>query len=151
MTRPSHIFTAALLLAFTVRLAAQDAAAEKEQKSLQGNWDVTSAVIGGEESGVLKDGKVTFVFQKDKFTVKREDKVLAETSFTLALDAMPRLIDIKALSGDMKGATFQGIYELKENDLKLCLNLQGKDRPTEFVSKAGEQGVILILLKRIKE
>jgi uncharacterized protein (TIGR03067 family) len=41
-----------------------------------------------------------------------------------------------------------GIYELNGDDLKVCLNLEGKARPTEFKTKAGDKCLLLVLKRK---
>lgn len=141
------LFGAAVLC--SLRLAAQETALEKEQKLLAGDWEVVSAMVGTEDDEVAKAMKITFTFDKNKLTVKRADGVALKAEFSLTLDTLPKLIDVTPVVDKGKSPTFQGIYELKEGELKLCVNLQGKDRPTEF--KSGEANVMLIKLKRAKE
>jgi hypothetical protein len=51
--------------------------------------------------------------------------------------------------GPEKGNTSLGIYELQGDDLKLCLTITAKDRPTEFAAKP-KSGHGFEVLKREK-
>ena len=45
--------------------------------------------------------------------------------------------DITGTEGPNKGKTIPAIYEHKGDTLKVCYNLGGQERPTEFKSKSG--------------
>jgi hypothetical protein len=51
--------------------------------------------------------------------------------------------------GPNKGKTIPAIYERDGDTLRVCYNLSGKNRPTEFKTKAGAQ-LFLVTCKREK-
>jgi uncharacterized protein (TIGR03067 family) len=68
-------------------------------------------------------------------------------TFKLDPSAKPKAIDITGTEGPNKGKTIPAIYELTDDTLTVCYNLGGKDRPTEFKTKAGTQ-LFLVTYKR---
>ena len=44
-----------------------------------------------------------------------------------------------------------GIYELKDDELKICFAKGGGERPTEFLSKAGTEQSLVVLKREKKE
>ena len=58
-------------------------------------------------------------------------------------------MDIVGTDGPNKGKTILGIYELKEDTLRICYDLTGKGRPTEFVTKK-DAPLFLVVYKRAK-
>ena len=58
--------------------------------------------------------------------------------YTLNATKTPSQIDLIFLDGPNKGKTVKGIYQLKGDAFKLCLELPGGDRPGGFASKKGE-------------
>ena len=44
----------------------------------------------------------------------------------------------------------EGIYQLKDDELKICLKVLGGDRPSEFNAPEGSS-IVLMVLKRNKE
>jgi hypothetical protein len=55
---------------------------------------------------------------------------------------------MKVVEGDFKGMALEGIYEIKDDTLKICFrNDEAKNRPTEFMTKAGSS-LVLFVLKR---
>ena len=59
-------------------------------------------------------------------------------------------MDITGTEGPNKGKTFQAIYELDGDTLKVCYDLSGKGRPTEFKTAEGTQ-LFLVIYTREKK
>jgi uncharacterized protein (TIGR03067 family) len=51
----------------------------------------------------------------------------------------PKTLDVMGNSGPNKGKTLKAIYELDGDKLKVCYDLSGSARPTEFKTSAGTQ------------
>ena len=126
------------LLAAGSALAADDVgkdALEKEYARFEGTWRFVSLEVEGMKvpEEAIKDARL-FVKGKD-FTMK--DKVNTYRG-TLTIDPgkKPKTIDLKFTEGPEKGNTSYGIYELSGDELKICLTITSKDRPTEFAAKA---------------
>jgi len=76
-----------------------------------------------------------------------------KVKFKLDSSKTPKAIDLIAIDGSDQGKIATGIYALKNRQLKLCVNLFGKDttqRPTEFKTQAGD-GVGFATLERVKQ
>ncbi len=148
-----------LCLAFALTattLAPADEAKETVKKDLdrlQGAWTATALTFNGAD--FLANGKAAgfrFAFKGDEVVVEGNDAVQKEYArLKLKLDpaAAPRLVDLTVTGGVQKDAVLEGIYELKDDELKLCVRVFGKDRPTEFASPAGAS-IALVVLKRDK-
>src|SRR5262249_32947795 len=77
-------------------------------------------------------------------------KLKFESDFTLDEKKTPRQIDLEITEGPpQEVGKWRGIYELKDDDLKLCLSLPGVERPKAFATEAGVQST-LVTLKREK-
>jgi len=61
----------------------------------------------------------------------------------------PKTMDIMGTKGPNMGKTFLTIYELNGDTLRLCYDLSGKGRPTEFKTTPGSQ-LFLVTYKREK-
>lgn len=72
-------------------------------------------------------------------------KDYAKIRFKIDPTTAPACVDLLTTDGAQKDAVIEGIYELKDKQLKLCVRLQGKDRPTEFASPDGSSIVLLKL------
>jgi uncharacterized protein (TIGR03067 family) len=141
-----------LLAAATVipGFAAEPEAAKKDLASLQGKWLVESLEYNGKE---LKDKyKLSFLLKDKVLVVEGNGKVRKEyAKLALTVDAttMPKCVDLTVADGSQKDAKLEGIYELKGDELRLCVKVFGLDRPNEFKSPEGAS-VALLTLKRQK-
>jgi len=138
-------FTAfAVLLGLTVAVWAADAKAD----SLDGTWLPEAAELSGVKypDDVRKATKL--VMKGDKYTVTVGTQ---SDRGTVKLDASvePKTMDITGTDGPNKGKTFLAIYEHDGDTLRVCYDLSGKSRPTEFKSKPGTQ-LFLVTYKRQK-
>ena len=128
---------------------AQDDAAKKEMKKLEGTWATVSIEAAGQkvtDEDKIKTRKLTT--KGDKYTMKVGDETVQGT-VEINPSKNPKTIDIKPDTGSNKGKTLLGIYELDGDNLKICLALPGKDRPTAFAT-AAENRQQLVVYKREK-
>jgi len=135
----------ALVLSFSSTVWSDDA---KDDDAMQGTWLLSAAELGGNKFPddarksiklVLKEGKYTVTAGKntDQGTCKVDPK------------AKPKALDITGTEGPNKGKTILAIYELDGDTLRVCYDLSGKSRPTEFKTKEGTQ-LFLATYKREK-
>src|SRR5260370_23015281 len=85
----------------------------------------------------------------EKFTVSDEN-VSQGGTFKVDATKKPKTIDVTFTDGPEKGKTSLGIYELDGDTYKICVDPEGKSRPTEFAIKP-DSGHILEVLKREKK
>lgn len=109
-----------------------------DSKIMQGLWTPAQAELAGQPmpENVLKT--IRLKMEDDKYEVlvgKRPDK----GTYTIDADAKPKSITITGTEGPNKGKTFPAIYELTEDTLRVCYDLSGAKRPTEFKTIAGTQ------------
>jgi uncharacterized protein (TIGR03067 family) len=124
----------------------KDEAVKKDMKLLEGRWTLTSSVIDGEKKeGDDAKGEVTF--SDGKFEAQAGDGTVHKGSFTIDPTKSPKTIDSVPSEGDAAGKTHYGIYELKDDSLKICIATEGGERPTDF---EGGSGRILLVYKRAK-
>jgi uncharacterized protein (TIGR03067 family) len=81
---------------------------------------------------------VTVGEKADKGTVKRNSA------------AKPKELDITGSEGPNKGKSILAIYELDGDTLRVCYDLGGKNRPTDFTTKEGTLR-FLVTYKRAKK
>lgn len=138
---------ASLLFVFSIGPVAQ-AGAEPEAREMDGIWKPVSAELAGKRwtkqildsmKLILKDDKYTVQIgeQNDEGTVKRDPS------------KSPKTMDIKGAKGPNTGKTFLVIYELKGDELRVCYDLSGKSRPTEFATKPNTP-LFLVTYRRAK-
>jgi uncharacterized protein (TIGR03067 family) len=132
--------------------AAKDEASKKDLEQLQGTWLLVSAERDGKKASEEEVKKVKLVVTGNKFRFLSGAEVgtSAEGTFTIDATKKPKATDSTANSGDDKGKTFLGIYDIEGDTHKVCFAPPGKDRPKEFATKAGS-GHIFQVWKREKK
>ena len=141
------------LLAVSVVVAArgdESDAAAKDRKALRGEWAVEALEYNGKD--YKEKYKISFACKDDALTVQGDGAVrkeYAKLTFKLDPSTTPKCVDLTVAGGVQKDAKLEGIYELKGDELRLCVKVFGSDRPTEFKSPEGAS-VALLTLKRKK-
>lgn len=142
-----------LVLTAVVLVAADDDAVKKEKAKLKGAWEVVSMEENGKKAPFPEGAKLRLRFQDDKVAVEIslggvDDK--KDAAYKIDPAKQPAWLDIVPEDGDEKGKTFQCIYVLDKDDLKICAAKAGVERPKEFATKEGSK-TSLMILKRDKQ
>jgi uncharacterized protein (TIGR03067 family) len=138
-------------LGLTAAAVADDAADKKDKEKLQGTWTAVSGEKGGKEDPEAKEHAL--VFEGDKFSVKKGDKVVVRGTFKINASKSPKTMDIEITEGpdDVKNKTAQAIYALDGDDLTWCVAEPGSgERPEKLATKEGVKHM-LVKLKREKK
>jgi uncharacterized protein (TIGR03067 family) len=127
-------------------VSAQDDAA-KERQRVQGTWTFVSVELDGKKLDRFEGAKA--VVKGDRVSVMFKQGFKFVKTFKVFTDTNPRCVDF--LDADGKGDASEGIYELKDNRLKVLVRIRdgGKERPTDFADK-GKMGHIFYMLERQK-
>jgi uncharacterized protein (TIGR03067 family) len=127
---PRFLVVLGLLSAASV--FAQDAATEA--KKLEGTWTPKAAELSGQPfpDEILKTMKLVII--GDQYTVT-VGKAIDKGAVKLDAAKKPKTMDIIGADGPNKGKTFLAIYEIDGDTLRVCYDLSGKNRPTEFATK----------------
>jgi uncharacterized protein (TIGR03067 family) len=136
----------ALLCLFTtaIGLSRADNANDNALKALQGEWKAQSITANGNAVPDEQIAKTSMTIKDKELTLS----VMPDHVSTIVLDVShkPAWIDVT----NAKKQTFLGIYELKDDSLKICLTAPEKMQPIKFEStKEGETA--LLVLKREKK
>jgi uncharacterized protein (TIGR03067 family) len=123
------------LLALSFATFAGDAPAA-DGKALEGVWLPVKAELGGRPMAdeVLKT--ITLRLDNGKYEVHVGDEPDRGT-YTFDATTQPHSMSVTGTDGVNRGKTFPAIYELKGDTLRICYDLSGKKRPTEFKTAAG--------------
>ncbi len=135
----------AVALIFPVAVRSGD----KDADAMQGAWLPESAELAGKEFPEQVRKIMKLEIKDDKYTVTVGPNVDKGT-VKLKSSAKPKEIDIIGGEGPNKGKTFLAIYELDGDTLKICYDLGGKNRPTEFKTKENS-ALFLVTYKREKK
>ncbi len=124
------LLPAALSVGLLTAADAKDDAVKKDTEAMQGKWQLVSLERDGKTVDVPKDA--VRVVKDDTYTITPRPGVTIEGTYKIDPTAKPKTIDITPTTGDNKGKTALGIYEIDGDALKICWAPAGKDRPTEF-------------------
>ncbi len=145
--------------AIALCLSAAAHAEEKDKKKgdaekLQGTWQTVKLELSGMVIPDEITANLKFELKGDKIIVKGVAEVIkeyAEMTFKLDASTTPKSIDLKVGAGAKKGDDVEAIYEFTGADeLKICGQLVGKERPGEFSTKEGDNRAYVILKREKK-
>ena len=127
--------------------ASQTTTGKSDLDALQGVWKLASGEMGGiaMPPEITKDVQLTI---KGSVSNYKEQGTEHAGSFKLDEAKKPKHIDI---TDQKTGMVMIGIYELKGDEFKVCLDGDGKTRPTEFKSKEDNPSVGIMVFKREKK
>ena len=141
-------FTAVFVLIVVVANCAVAADSSASFKPLQGTWLPVKADLGGKPMAPEVLNAIILKIDNDTYEV-----IVAghPDNGTLTIDtaAKPKGMTVVGVKGPNAGKTFPAIYELKDDSLRICYDLSGEKRPTEFKSSAGTK-LYLVDYKRKK-
>jgi uncharacterized protein (TIGR03067 family) len=130
--------------------ADEPAPAKKDLDALQGTWTVESLEYDGQNETDMF--KLALVFKGAVLTVEGDGEVrkgYGKIRVKLDPSTKPKCVDFSIAAGTQQGSVLEGVYELKGDELRLCVRVLGKERPSEFKSSSGS-GIALLRLKRQK-
>jgi uncharacterized protein (TIGR03067 family) len=106
-------------------------------KALQGSWVPAKAELGGQPlpSDVLKTITLKLTNQDYEVTITGEQSDAG--TWSIDPSSKPKGMTIVGTKGPNAGKTFPCIYELKGDTFRICYDLSGAKRPTEFKTTAG--------------
>ena len=109
-----------------------------------GAWTVSELKYDGEVHKL----KFKITFKGDVGIVEGNDEVqreYARIKFKLDPASSPKNMDISVVGGSQTDSKMVGVYELKDDELRLCVKVFGTDRPKEFAAPDGSSTVLLVL------
>lgn len=138
------------LAAVALTARADDEAASKELKALQGTWTVVAAEQDGDSLDRIVGG--VMVVKDNNFHIKTKSGTELKGDLVLNPTKKPKHIDYVHQEGLLKDKKWEGIYELKDDALKIIYAEadSDKERPTEFKTLKNSK-LLLLELKREKK
>jgi uncharacterized protein (TIGR03067 family) len=120
-----------------------------DTKAVQGNWKPATAELAGQpmSDAVLKI--ISLKLENGRYEVIAGN-LPDKGTYTIDSTTKPKSMTVTGTEGPNNGKTFPAIYELKGDTLRICYDLSGAKRPTEFKSIAGTQ-LYLVTYNRKKE
>ena len=128
----------ALLLSLVLLLNRTRAADPKETDNIDGTWLPSAAELEAKQYPDDVRKSIKLEVKDGKYTVTVGDAV---DKGTVKLDttAKPMSLDITGSEGPNKGKTILAIFERDGDTLRICYDLSGKTRPTEFKTTTGSK------------
>jgi uncharacterized protein (TIGR03067 family) len=123
-----------------------DADVKKELDKFAGKWEVGAITYDGKD----QDVKFKIVFKGNDGKVEGNDEVTneyAKIKFKVNPATKLKEMDITIAAGSQTDATMKGIYEFKDDELRICAKVFGNERPKEFAAPDGSS-IVLLTLKR---
>jgi uncharacterized protein (TIGR03067 family) len=119
-----------------------------DMKPMDGTWKPQSAELAGRKYPQKILDTMKLVLKGESYLVEVGGHI-DEGRTKLDPAKSPKAIDIMGTKGPNVGKTFLAIYELKDDELKVCYDLSGKSRPTEFATKP-DTPLFLVHYRRVK-
>lgn len=122
---------------------------EDEWKKLVGKWELASLEAGGQKLPDDNKPDIKLVIKAEKaFEVITPDNTV-KGPLKIDVKQKPKDMDIEVAEGENQGKVFKAIYDFDGEDLRICVDISGENRPKEFKTEPGTP-VVLIVFKRMK-
>ncbi|HXR05836.1 MAG TPA: TIGR03067 domain-containing protein [Candidatus Acidoferrum sp.] len=142
-----HAFFISLVVAGL--LTACGAGPADDAKAIEGNWRPVKGELGGQPMTDAVLQSIRLKLDNGKYEVLAGNQPDRGT-YTLDSTSTPKSLTITGTEGPNRGKTFPAVFELSGDTLRICYDLSGAKRPTEFKSVAGTQ-LFLVTYIRNKE
>jgi uncharacterized protein (TIGR03067 family) len=105
-------------------------------RALEGTWAFASLEIDGNAVPPAMMGASRILIDGDLFRTESPEATY-EGVFNIDVEAQPHEIDIEFVAGPEAGNWNFGIFRHDGNQLEICLDMNGKPRPTNFRTSPG--------------
>lgn len=116
--------------------------------SIQGSWLPSTAELGGKPFPDEIRKVTRLVIEGDAYTVTVGD-VVDRGGLKVNPEVSPGEMDITGAEGPNRGRTILAIYEVDGSTMRICYDLGGQGRPSEFNTAEGTQ-LYLVTYQREK-
>ena len=130
-----------LMFVFAPGLVARGDETKASGEKLDGTWLPSAAELAGKKYPDEVRKTIKLVIEDDKYTVTVGQAPPDRGTIKLNSAATPKELDITGTEGPNKGKTILAIYERSDDGktLRICYDLSGKSRPTEFKTAPNTQ------------
>jgi uncharacterized protein (TIGR03067 family) len=122
---------------------------DEDAKAMQGTWLPAKAELGGQPLPEAFLKTITLKLDNGNYEASVAGKVDKGT-YTLDAASKPKGMSVTGSEGPNAGKTIPAIYEFEGERLRICYDLSGEKRPTEFKTAPGTQ-LYLVTYNRVKE
>jgi uncharacterized protein (TIGR03067 family) len=120
-----------------------------DTKAVQGSWKPVKAELAGKPMPEAVIKTISLKLDSGKYEVfvgEHPDR----GTYTVDSSSKPKSMTVTGTEGPNQGKTFPAIYELNGDTLRICYDLSGAKRPTEFKTVVGTK-LYLVTYQRKKE
>ena len=121
-----------------------------ESPKLDGTWKPVEAELGGQPTPAAVLASITLRLRGESYeVVVVTERGISPDKGTVAFDeaAKPKGMTVTGVEGPNAGKTFPAIFELEGDRLRICYDLSGAKRPSEFRSVPGTK-LFLVTYRR---
>jgi len=118
----------------------------EQLRALEGEWSFASLEVDGTAMSVAAMGAAKLLIDGDRFRMESPEATY-EGVFNIDVEMEPHHIDIEFIKGPEAGNWNYGIFRLQNDQLEICLDMNGKPAPAEFRTTRGS-GTAYEVLKR---
>jgi uncharacterized protein (TIGR03067 family) len=141
LSHPYIMRTFPLLLAMTALLLGSSGCASwpaRDAAAIEGTWIPTTMELSGQAFPADDSGAIVLTIEDGRYLVS-VDGQLDKGDLRLEPSARPKAMEIIGTEGPNQGRTFFAIYELTGDTLRICYDLGGEARPSEFQTRPNTQ------------
>jgi len=140
------------ILAVSLFAFALAARAADDLKAMSGSWKLTKAELAGRPMPPAVLNSISFKLDGGNYAVVvQTEKGPSPDKGTVTVDATakPKGMTVTGVEGPNAGKSFPAIYEFTGDTMRICYDLSGAARPTEFKSTPGTM-LYLVDYERVK-
>lgn len=141
------VLQTSIVLAFALVGGLDPTATKQDLQPLQGTWMMVSETKAGQKVPANAVKPSTMTVTGEKYVVKMGDGTVEEGTIKVDASKTPKTIDVTPTSGENKGRTYHGIFEITGDTARDAFAAPDKARPTSFESTAAS-GVVVRSYKR---
>jgi uncharacterized protein (TIGR03067 family) len=124
-----------------------------DHEAMAGSWRVISLDANGNLNDSDDVRKIVVVNEPNgDWTLLVDGNTIAKGTSSIDEATNPKTVDLtitETNDGNNVGRTYEGIYELGEKTRRVCLAMEGGERPTQFFSAAAS-GHVLVTYEKVE-
>jgi len=123
-------------------------AQRKDRQLLEGRWRAVALEVNGEKAAEQDARKLLVVNGPEgHWTLFHEGDEVSRGTSTFDATKKPKWIDFSLQAQDGTTSRYVGIYELGEQQRRLCFAPASSGRPTEFRTLPGSMQILVVFLR----
>lgn len=125
-----------------------------DHKAMAGTWRVISLDANGSLNDSEDVRKIMITNEPNgDWTLLVDGNTIAKGTSAIDEATTPKTVDLtitESSDGNNVGRTYEGIYELGTDTRRVCLAMDGGERPTQFFSAAAS-GHVLVTYEKVED